>query len=69
VKADSEPFPEVSTEADPFDFDSVFRAEYSRIARVIARVVQDSARAEELASEVFWKLSRTPGAQGANSSG
>jgi len=53
VKADSEPFPEVSTEAAAFDFDSVFRAEYSRIARVIARVVQDSARAEELASEVL----------------
>jgi RNA polymerase sigma-70 factor (ECF subfamily) len=69
VKADSEPFPEVPTEADAFDFDSVFRAEYSHIARVIARVVQDSARAEELASEVFWKLSRTPRAQGANSSG
>jgi DNA-directed RNA polymerase specialized sigma24 family protein len=31
--------------------------------------VGDSGRAEELAAEVFWKLSRTPKAQGANSSG
>ena len=69
MKADSEPFTEVPTEAAAFDFASIFRAEYSHIARVIARVVQDSARAEELAAEVFWKLSRTPRAQGANSSG
>jgi RNA polymerase sigma-70 factor, ECF subfamily len=69
VKADSEPLTEVPTEAAAFDFDSIFRAEYSHIARVIARVVRDSARAEELAAEVFWKLSQTPGAQGPSSSG
>jgi RNA polymerase sigma factor (sigma-70 family) len=32
-------------------------------------MVQDPARAEELASEVFWKLWRSPGAQGGNSGG
>jgi RNA polymerase sigma-70 factor, ECF subfamily len=69
VKADSEPFTEFPTEAPAFDFETTFRAEYSHIARVIARVVQDPARAEELAAEAFWKLSRTPSAQGANSSG
>ena len=42
----------------------LFTAEYRRIARVIARVTRDPARAEELAVEVFLKWSRTPRAQG-----
>ena len=46
------------------DLEAVFRAQYGRIARVIARVVRDSARAEELAVEVFLKLSRHPQARG-----
>src|SRR4029078_7551601 len=41
-----------------------FTAEYRRIARVIARVTRDPARAEELAVEVFLKWSRTPSAHG-----
>lgn len=48
----------------PFDFEAMFRAQYPRIARVIARVVRDPARSEELAVEVFLKLWRNPGAQG-----
>ena len=48
----------------PFDFEAVFRAQYPRIARVIARVVRDPARSEELAVEVFLKLWRSPRAQG-----
>ena len=47
----------------PFDFEATFRAQYERIARVIARVVKDPARAEELAVEVFVKLWRNPKAQ------
>jgi len=69
VNADSEPVAEIPFEGVTFDFEAIFRAEYSRIAKVIARVVRDPARAEELAAEVFWKLSRTPKAQGPNSSG
>lgn len=42
------------------DLESIFRAQYERIARVIARVVRDPARAEELAVEVFLKLWRNP---------
>jgi RNA polymerase sigma-70 factor, ECF subfamily len=42
------------------DFESVFRTHYERIARVIARVVGDPARAEELAAELFLKLWRSP---------
>jgi RNA polymerase sigma-70 factor (ECF subfamily) len=48
----------------PFDFESVFHAHYARIARVIARVIRDPARSEELAVEVLWKFWRTPRAQG-----
>jgi len=47
-----------------FDFDAVFHSQYLRIARVIARIVRDSSRAEELSVEVFWKLSRTRRAHG-----
>ena len=48
----------------PADFEILFRARYESIARVIARVVRDHARAEELAVEVFLKLWRNPQAQG-----
>jgi RNA polymerase sigma-70 factor (ECF subfamily) len=46
-----------------FDLESTFRAQYGRIARIIARVVRDRARAEELAVEVFLKLWRNRQAQ------
>jgi len=69
VNAGSESFADVPTQAASFDFETIFRAEYPHIARVIARVVRDCARSEELAAEVFWKLLRTPRAHGANSSG
>ncbi len=49
---------------DRFDLEAVFRAQYVRIARIIAGVVRNHARAEELAVEVFLKLWRTPPAQG-----
>jgi len=40
------------------EFETVFLAHYDRIARVITRVVNDPARAEEIAAEVFWKYWR-----------
>lgn len=55
--------------AEAFDFEATFRAHYQRVARVIARVVKDHARAEELAVEVFLKFWRTPRAQGENAEG
>ena len=55
--------------ADACDFEATFRAQYERIARVIARVVKDPARAEELAVEVFLKFWRNPRAQGENAEG
>jgi RNA polymerase sigma-70 factor (ECF subfamily) len=47
-----------------FDYDTFFRAHYGRIARVIARLIGDPARSEELAVEAMWKLWRNPKAHG-----
>ena len=49
--------------------DSLFRAQYECIARVIGRVVHDQARAEELAVEVFLKWWRKPPAHGEHAEG
>jgi RNA polymerase sigma-70 factor (ECF subfamily) len=61
---------EAAVETNPngalFDIETIFRAQYQRIARLIAGVIRDPARAEELAVEVFLKWSRTPNAQGEN---
>jgi RNA polymerase sigma factor (sigma-70 family) len=52
---------EAATTADTtLDIEVLFRARFDRIARVIARVVRDPARAEELAVEAFVRLWRTP---------
>src|SRR5688572_26049088 len=59
----------VDTPPDSFDFESVFQTHYKRIARVIFRVIQDPARADELAVEVFWKLWRHSSAQGPHCAG
>lgn len=53
----------------PSDLESVFGAQYDRIARVIARVIRDPGRAEELAVEVFLKWSRHPSAHGESAAG
>jgi RNA polymerase sigma-70 factor (ECF subfamily) len=42
------------------DIETIFHAQYERIARVIARVLRDPARSEELAVEVFLRWSRNP---------
>lgn len=55
--------------AEAFDFEATFREQYEHVARVIARVVKDRARAEELAVEVFLKFWRTPGAHGDKAGG
>jgi RNA polymerase sigma-70 factor, ECF subfamily len=57
-----------ATEA-PFDFEATFRAQYARIAGVIARVVRDPARAEDLAVDVFLKFWRTPQAHSEKAGG
>lgn len=42
------------------EFEAVFLEHYQRVFGILSRVVGDRAQAEELASEVFWKLSRQP---------
>jgi RNA polymerase sigma-70 factor, ECF subfamily len=51
-------------EAAAFDFEAVFGAEYDRVARAVARIIRDPARAEDLAVEAFWRLWNTPAAHG-----
>ena len=48
------------------DIERIFRAHYSRLARVIAKVTRDPARAEELAVEVCLKWSVSRKADGEN---
>jgi RNA polymerase sigma-70 factor, ECF subfamily len=64
MSANSQAMGQAVAEEEPFDFEATFRGQYGRIARLIARVVRDPSRAEELAVEVFLKLWRTPQAQG-----
>lgn len=49
----------MATEEAAFDFDEFFQTHYARVARCVARVVGDHARAEDLAVEAFWKLWRS----------
>ncbi len=53
----------------PFDFDALFRARYGPISRVIARVLGDTTRAEELAVEAFLRLWKTTTAHGEKAEG
>lgn len=59
----------METQESAFDFDTFFHCHYARIARSVARVVGDHARAEDLAVEAFWKLWRNPQAQGEHAGG
>jgi RNA polymerase sigma factor (sigma-70 family) len=63
VNAPSDVALEAATAPDvALDIEALFRARFDRVARVIARVVRDPARAEELAVEAFVRLWRTPSA-------
>jgi RNA polymerase sigma-70 factor, ECF subfamily len=56
----------VDADTATFDFEAAFESHFRSVARVIFRVVQDPSRAEELAVDVFWKLSRHSRARGPN---
>lgn len=49
---------ESTTRRASCEFDHLFHAQYGRIVRLIAGVIRDPARAEDLAIEVFLKLWR-----------
>jgi DNA-directed RNA polymerase specialized sigma24 family protein len=55
VDALSEAIVEMKPNEAWLDIETIFHAQYERIARVIARVIRDPACAEELAVEVFLK--------------
>jgi RNA polymerase sigma factor (sigma-70 family) len=69
VNASGEALAEMNAREARFDIDALFRAHYRRVAGMIARVVRDPARAEELAVEVFLKLWRNSSAQGDHAEG
>jgi RNA polymerase sigma-70 factor (ECF subfamily) len=69
VDAANEGVVEMSFNDADLDLETLFHAQYERIARVIAGVIRDPARAEELAVEVFLKWERTPNAQGEGAEG
>ena len=69
VDALSEALVETKPHEAWLDIETVFRAQYGRMVRVIARVIRDPARAEELAVEVFLKFSKSRKAQRDNVEG
>ena len=69
VDASREAVVEMSSDGGRFDIETIFQAQYERVARVIARVTRDPARAEELAVEVFLRWSRNPQAHGESADG
>jgi RNA polymerase sigma-70 factor, ECF subfamily len=69
VNGRSQVIDQMQTQAAPCDFEALFHAHHQRIARVIAGVIRDPGRAEEIAVEVFWKFWRTPKAHGESAGG
>jgi RNA polymerase sigma-70 factor, ECF subfamily len=69
VSTTTEAIAEMKADDAPFDIEMVFRVQYSRVTRIIGRVVGNRARAEELAVEVFLRLWQKPLAQGENVEG
>lgn len=69
MDAPTEAIERLTPRATPVDLEAVFQARYAQIARAIARVIRDRARAEEIAVEVFLKWSRHPHAQGDHAAG
>lgn len=57
------------TDATHERFDTLFRSHYMRVARVIGRIVQDRARAEEIAVDVFVQWRGHPSAHGEGAEG
>ena len=50
-------------------FQELFRKSYQRLARLLFRITRDFARAEEIASEAFWRLYRRPPTSDTNMEG
>jgi RNA polymerase sigma-70 factor (ECF subfamily) len=50
----------VTEDDHPLDMEALFNMFYGRLARLLYRVTGDTGAAEEIASEAFWRLSRSP---------
>ena len=66
VSMASEALAKMNVNDREFDIEAFFCTHYGRVARIIARVVRDPARAEELAVEVFLKVWRNQKVQREN---
>ena len=69
VSTSSEAVADSNASETHLDIETLFRAHYGRVARIIARAVRDRARSEELAVEVFLKLWRNHEVQSENVEG
>jgi RNA polymerase sigma-70 factor (ECF subfamily) len=69
VNTSSEAVADSSANETHLDIEALFRGHYGRVACIIARVVGDRARSEDLAVEVFLKLWRNRKAQSENVEG
>jgi len=69
MNPESHPLAELVAPTGSPDTGQLFHLYYARIARVIARIVNDPGRAEELAADVFWKFIRNARAQHTNPAG
>ena len=69
VDTSSEAVADSNADETQLDIETLFRAHYGRVTRIIARAVRDRARSEELAVEVFLKLWRNHKAQSENVEG
>jgi RNA polymerase sigma-70 factor (ECF subfamily) len=69
VNAANESVVEMRFDGTRPDLEKVFRDHYERIARVIAGVIRDPARAEELAVDVFLKWEQAGSAHGEGAAG
>lgn len=67
--SESHPLADVVAPTGSPDPGQLFHLYYPRIARAIARIVNDPSRAEELAADVFWKFMRTTKAHHENPAG
>ncbi|MCC7009419.1 MAG: sigma-70 family RNA polymerase sigma factor [Acidobacteria bacterium] len=65
MKAHDDVLPASVTGSTPADLESLFLAHYESVLRLVARVIRDRARAEELAVDVFlkWAHRRSPGSE------
>jgi RNA polymerase sigma-70 factor, ECF subfamily len=69
VDAANESLVEVGLDERQWDLETVFRARYEHVAKVIAGIIRDPGRAEELAVEVFLKWQRTEESRRENAEG